>query len=548
MYNGVYFGKLSEFVKQPKGMLKAEFAWNGLRGNMCFKKITAKNFIAEYEAESGETGHWKGNPIDLYQNKVQFRWHDNLVYEANFHKHEERSGYELQALRPMSPNIKPELQLETQRRTRKRKRKLKSLEPRTRKKSVNEKLQKQKRILRVLEEEPVKERAFETGRLVDVRQADGTWTCMRPVHYRGDGKYVVLSEDDGWDMVEAHEDDIREKLAPSFQWVGHDVFTSKGRAAIYKVDTKLRFIRVKLDQNGKQLEFTVDYDRIIPSTKLEAIMHEQRRKLEKRGEGRRHEVRFTSPKQTEDHGHINAPLDAGCVKFSRDLQQKTMDHAGVYFVNDEEFEERFPHDPDLDAYLPATCLSWTVNPPVKYFEKWSMKVQEKAFNAPGRGKGSLWHRKWRTDFSGEQIVGYRICKEEQFDRQAVHCVFAHWARVKEKIYYHDTLANVTAAHMNMAFSIGTRCVIAMQDPFRGAGKECLSLITPIRANLHDCKKMALHAAFWTLLPFYERFGYVTKWGLVFENMWKRSDIDYEEKLWEENMSHNNNVYMARLVC
>ena len=35
------------------------------------------------------------------------------------------------------------------------------------------------------------------------------------------------------------------------------------------------------------------------------------------------------------------------------------DHAGVYFVNEEEFEERFPHDPNLDAYLPATCVPYT---------------------------------------------------------------------------------------------------------------------------------------------------------------------------------------------
>merc|ERR1719242_1270276 len=99
MYHGEYFGKLSEF-KMSKKLLIADFAWNGLSGIMRFTKITAQSFSANYEADSGERGRWTGEPIDLYKKKVQFRWHDNVVYEAHFHNHDDQSGYELQALRP----------------------------------------------------------------------------------------------------------------------------------------------------------------------------------------------------------------------------------------------------------------------------------------------------------------------------------------------------------------------------------------------------------------------------------------------------------------
>lgn len=564
MYNGEYVGKLSQFALTGKSkvVMTCEFVWRNDGGIMRFTSVSTKRFLAEYEAESGEFGHWRGIPIDFCSEKqVQFRWHDNLVYEASSHDYEDGSGYELQALRPLSPNIIPELQMNTPEKRKKRKRKLQALEPRKRKK-FDEKMQKTRKILEVLESEPVKERNFETGRLVDVHCEDGSWICMRPVHYRGEGRYVLISEDKGdasWDMTEVHEDFMREKLAPSFQWVGHDVFVSHGvsqsRATIYKVDTKLRFIRVKLAKTGKILEFAVDYDRITPSTKLEAIMNNQREKLEKKSEGtigRKHEVRFQSPKPTQDHGQINAPLDAGCVKFTPSLQQKTMDHAGVVFVNDEEREDWFPHDPDLDDSLPQTLLHWTVNPPVDFFEQWWGKVQEKAFNAPRRSADTKWHREFREEYNGEQLVGYRLCKEEQFDRNAVHCVFAHWARIKrcgknKRIYYHDTLANVT--QLNFTFSIGLRPIISKQEQFHGAGAECLSVVTPARARQHGCSHMALHAADWTLLSFYERYGYITKWGIVFENISTRKEIQREETLWEDDKStnHAHNVYMARLL-
>lgn len=308
-------------------------------------------------------------------------------------------------------------------------------------------------------------------------------------------------------------------------------------------------------KNGELIELNIDYDRLGPSKSLRALMEEQRKKLEQRGEGLFHCDRHKAvhvPHSTT-LAHINAPLDAGRVRFNSKLQQEIFDHSGIYFLDDIELEQRVPRDLDMQKSLAGEVhdLEWTINPPLKYFQDWSGKVQHKAFNcqANQRGPGSRWHRDWREKFFGEQMIGYQVCDERQFDRNVVHCVFTHWARICNQVYYHDTLANATEPSIGMQFEIGSRKLIGLQEKYSGAGKECMGLVAPLRAKLHKCKTMALHAMNWYLVPFYERFGYVTKWGLVYEKIYDQHEINDEEEFWNDDQTtnHYDNIYMARLV-